>query len=80
MANYNQLIIDLEAALRTQQQLNAGYRDQIASLKVALSLEKTLSAQRNRIIGEMGQEIESLTVERDNLFELCTALSSSDNA
>ena len=32
MPDYNKLILDLESALRTQEQMSAGYRDRILAL------------------------------------------------
>ena len=60
MPDYNKLIIELELALRAQEKINADYRGRIESLETALSLEKTLSEQRNRTIGELGDELELL--------------------
>ena len=67
MAKYNELIVDLEMALRTQEQMSAGYRDRIESLETALNLERTFSEQRNRINGELGISLTAITAERDEL-------------
>lgn len=72
MPDYNKLILDLESALRTQEQMSAGYRDRIESLETALNLERTLSEQRNRTIGELGTSLTAMKIERDDLRDCMT--------